>query len=50
MVYEFETFCGVSTYHLAALVQKKMQKKIFRTPYLTPSVERVEKKWIDMDL
>ena len=29
MVYKFETFCGVFIYHLAVLVQKKLQKKVF---------------------
>ena len=31
MVYKFETYCGVSIHHLAALVQKKckIEKKVF---------------------
>ena len=27
LVYKFESFCGVSIHHLAALVQKKLQMK-----------------------
>ena len=44
MVYKFETFCGVSIHHLAALVQKELQnsKNFFFLEHTTVYYQKKE--------